>query len=52
VKRLHGFIREVALTQDEWRTAIDFSRRPAKNDDERQEFILLSDTLDVSMLVQ
>ena len=52
VRHLHGFIREVALTQDEWRTAIDFlTATGQKCDDRRQEFILLSDTLGVSMLV-
>ncbi len=52
VKHLHGFIREVALTQDEWRTAIDFlTATGQKCDAKRQEFILLSDTLGVSMLV-
>jgi hydroxyquinol 1,2-dioxygenase len=52
VKHLHGFIREVALTQDEWRNAIDFlTATGQKCDDKRQEFILLSDTLGVSMLV-
>jgi hydroxyquinol 1,2-dioxygenase len=52
VKHLHGFIREVGLTQAEWRTAIDFlTATGQKCDDKRQEFILLSDTLGVSMLV-
>jgi hydroxyquinol 1,2-dioxygenase len=52
VKHLHGFIREVGLTQDEWRTAIDFlTATGQKCDDKRQEFILLSDTLGASMLV-
>jgi hydroxyquinol 1,2-dioxygenase len=52
VKHLHGFIREVALTQDEWRTAIDFLTATGQTcNDKRQEFILLSDTLGVSMLV-
>jgi len=52
VKHLHGFIREVALTPAEWRAAIDFlTHTGQKCDDKRQEFILLSDTLGVSMLV-
>lgn len=52
VRHLHGFIREVELTQDEWRTAIDFlTAAGQKCDDKRQEFILLSDTLGASMLV-
>ncbi|HVO02746.1 MAG TPA: intradiol ring-cleavage dioxygenase [Candidatus Cybelea sp.] len=52
VKHLHGFIREVGLTQEEWRRAIDFlTATGQKCDAKRQEFILLSDTLGVSMLV-
>jgi hydroxyquinol 1,2-dioxygenase len=52
VKHLHGFIREVGLTQEEWRTAIDFlTATGQKCDAKRHEFILLSDTLGVSMLV-
>jgi hydroxyquinol 1,2-dioxygenase len=52
IKHLHGFIREVELTQDEWRRAIDFlTATGQKCDAKRQEFILLSDTLGVSMLV-
>jgi hydroxyquinol 1,2-dioxygenase len=52
VKHLHGFVREVGLTQDEWRRAIDFlTATGQKCDAKRQEFILLSDTLGVSMLV-
>jgi len=52
VRHLHGFVREVGLTQDEWRRAIDFlTATGQKCDAKRQEFILLSDTLGVSMLV-
>ena len=52
VTHLHGFIREVGLTQEEWRTAIDFLTATGKKcDAKRQEFILLSDTLGASMLV-
>jgi hydroxyquinol 1,2-dioxygenase len=52
VKHLHGFVREVGLTGDEWRRAIDFlTATGQKCDSKRQEFILLSDTLGVSMLV-
>jgi hydroxyquinol 1,2-dioxygenase len=52
VRHLHGFIREVELTQNEWRTAIEFlTATGQKCDDKRQEFILLSDTLGASMLV-
>jgi hydroxyquinol 1,2-dioxygenase len=52
VRHLHDFVREVELTEAEWRTAIDFLTRVGqKSDDKRQEFILLSDTLGVSILV-
>lgn len=52
IRHLHGFIREVDLTEREWLTAIQFLTATGKKcDDKRQEFILLSDTLGVSMLV-
>ena len=52
VKHLHAFIRETELTSEEWMTAIQFlTATGQKCDDKRQEFILLSDTLGVSMLV-
>ncbi|MBV6659134.1 MAG: intradiol ring-cleavage dioxygenase [Devosiaceae bacterium] len=52
VKHLHAFVKDVELTQDEWGFAIDFLTRTGHMCDEnRQEFILLSDTLGVSMLV-
>ncbi|HEX2256982.1 MAG TPA: dioxygenase, partial [Afifellaceae bacterium] len=52
VKHLHAFVREVEPTQPEWFTAIDWLTRTGKLcDDKRQEFILLSDVLGVSMLV-
>src|SRR5204863_6273643 len=47
-----AFVREAALTHDEWRTAVDFLTRTGRMcSDTRQEFILLSDILGVSMLV-
>lgn len=50
VRHLHGLIREVRLTEDEWRHAIDFLTQVGHiTDDTRQEFILLSDTLGASM---
>ena len=50
VRHLHGLVREVRLTQDEWQQAIDFLTRAGHiTDDKRQEFILLSDVLGVSM---
>lgn len=52
VRHLHDFVREVEPTQAEWGEAIEFLTRIGKLcDDKRQEFILLSDTLGVSMLV-
>ncbi|MFQ3789617.1 intradiol ring-cleavage dioxygenase [Halomonas sp. A29] len=52
IRHLHGFVKEVGLTQAEWEAAIDFLTRTGQMcDDRRQEFILLSDTLGVSMLV-
>jgi len=52
VRHLHAFVREVRPTQTEWEQGIDFLTRTGHMcDDKRQEFILLSDTLGVSMLV-
>jgi protocatechuate 3,4-dioxygenase beta subunit len=52
VTHLHAAIREVEPTLDEWMTAIRFLTATGQiSDDKRQEFILLSDTLGVSMLV-
>ena len=52
VSHLHGFVKDVGLTQEEWDVAIGFLTRTGQMcSDERQEFILLSDTLGVSMLV-
>lgn len=52
VEHLHSFVREVELTEAEWELAIDFLTRTGQLcSDRRQEFILLSDTLGVSMLV-
>jgi hydroxyquinol 1,2-dioxygenase len=52
VHHLHDFVREVELTEAEWLQAIRFLTAVGqKCDDRRQEFILLSDTLGVSMLV-
>jgi hydroxyquinol 1,2-dioxygenase len=51
VQHLHAFAREVKLTESEWFRGIDFLTRVGhKTDDQRQEFILLSDTLGLSML--
>ncbi|MEX0853539.1 MAG: intradiol ring-cleavage dioxygenase [Bauldia sp.] len=52
VRHLHAVVREVEPTLDEWMAAIQFlTATGQKCDDKRQEFILLSDTLGVSMLV-
>ena len=52
VTHLHAVVREVEPTMDEWMAAIRFlTETGQKCDDKRQEFILLSDTLGVSMLV-
>lgn len=52
VRHLHAFVREVEPTQDEWRAGVEFLTRTGRMcDEKRQEFILLSDTLGVSMLV-
>lgn len=52
VKHLHAFAKEVELTQDEWDLGIDFLTKTGQIcSGERQEFILLSDTLGFSMLV-
>ena len=52
VRHLHAIVRETNLTQGEWSQAIDFLTRAGQIcSDSRQEFILLSDILGVSMLV-
>ena len=53
VHHLHAFVKDVELTEEEWGSAIDFLTRTGHmSDDVRQEFILLSDVLGVSMLVE
>ena len=52
IHHLHAFVREASLSHEEWRNAIEFLTRTGKMCSEsRQEFILLSDILGVSMLV-
>jgi hydroxyquinol 1,2-dioxygenase len=52
IKHLHAFVRDVEPTGEEWFKAIDFLTRTGQLcDTKRQEFILLSDVLGVSMLV-
>lgn len=51
VQHLHGFAREFRLTEEEWFRGIEFLTRVGHiTDDKRQEFILLSDVLGLSML--
>ena len=51
-RHLHGFIRDVEPTEEEWMAAIRFLTATGKKcDDQRQEFILLSDTLGATMLI-
>lgn len=50
VRHLHALVRELRLTEAEWESAIDFLTRVGHiTDDKRQEFVLLSDVLGVSM---
>ena len=52
VTHLHDFVRDVQLTDAEWLTAIQFLTDVGQTcTEKRQEFILLSDTLGVSVLV-
>lgn len=52
VTHLHGFVRDVRPSVEEWQAAIRFLTRTGQLcTDVRQEFILLSDALGVSMLV-
>jgi hydroxyquinol 1,2-dioxygenase len=52
IQHLHAFIRETQVTEQEWMAGIEFlTATGQKCDARRQEFILLSDTLGVSMLV-
>ncbi|HYZ53942.1 MAG TPA: intradiol ring-cleavage dioxygenase [Streptosporangiaceae bacterium] len=53
VRHLHGFVREVEPTIAEWEQAIGFLTATGQMcSDVRQEFVLLSDVLGVSMLVE
>jgi hydroxyquinol 1,2-dioxygenase len=50
VRHLHSFVRDVRLTEAEWTRGIDFLTRVGRiTTDTRQEFVLLSDVLGVSM---
>jgi hydroxyquinol 1,2-dioxygenase len=53
IRHLHAFARETQLTQEEWEKAVGFLTRTGQTcTDTRQEFILLSDVLGLSMLVE
>src|SRR5260370_40132742 len=52
IHHLHAIVREATIPQGEWAQAIDFLTRAGKMCSEsRQELILLSDILGISMLV-
>jgi hydroxyquinol 1,2-dioxygenase len=52
VKHLHAFARDVEVTQEEWLTAVEWLAKTGKlSSEKRQEFILFSDVLGMSMLV-
>ncbi|MGE7139295.1 intradiol ring-cleavage dioxygenase [Luteibacter sp. NPDC031894] len=52
IRHLHAFVREIEPSEAEWLKGIEFLTRTGHTcDANRQEFILLSDTLGVSMLV-
>jgi hydroxyquinol 1,2-dioxygenase len=52
VRHLHAFAREVRLSEAEWMAAIQWLKRTGQiSDDKREEFILASDVLGLSMLV-
>jgi protocatechuate 3,4-dioxygenase beta subunit len=52
IRHLHAFVRDVKPTQEEWMKGIQFLTETGQwCSGKRQEYILLSDTLGVSMLV-
>lgn len=52
VRHLHGFIREVEPTEGEWLAGVRFLTEVGqKCDEKRQEYILLSDTLGATILM-
>jgi hydroxyquinol 1,2-dioxygenase len=52
IQHLHDFVREVQLTEKEWITAIELLTRAGQvSTDKRHEFILISDILGISILV-
>src|SRR5689334_22722856 len=52
IRHLHAFVRDIEPTEQEWMAAIEWLTRTGKlSNDKRQEFILASDVIGVSMLV-
>jgi hydroxyquinol 1,2-dioxygenase len=52
IKHLHGFVREVDLTEREWLMAVNWLAKTGQlSSEKRNEFILFSDVLGISMLV-
>jgi len=52
IKYLHAFVRDIEPTEQEWMAAIEWLTRTGKlSNNKRQEFILASDVVGVSMLV-
>lgn len=52
VRHIHDYAREVGLTADEWMTTIEWLTATGQiSNDKRQEFILASDVVGLSMLV-
>ena len=52
IGHLHGFVRDVEPTEQEWIAAIEWLTHTGKqSNDKRQEFILASDVIGVSMLI-
>ncbi len=52
IKHMHAFVRDVEPTGEEWFKAIDWITRTGKmSDNKRQEVILFSDVMGISMLV-
>ncbi len=53
IRHVHAFAREIGLTRDEWFAGVKFLTATGQiSDDVRQEFILLSDTVGLSTLVE
>jgi len=51
-QHIHDFVRETKLTHDEWRKGLEFLEWAGKiTDPERNEFVLLSDVMGLSSLV-